>query len=346
MTVHDRLRVLKALLSLEDQQAAGEERKQDGFGSGGQQPMRMLISGHEPKNRLFYDSSQHDALALSASERAQLTAGPPKTIKHRNTRFHTPAVPQSGASTPGGGTPGGTDTDSQAGGTPGPDATGQPGLRYGMLATPSFTPGAGGESPFMTWGDIAGTPLRLDAEDTPLDIGGGPGPKFSMAAFPRKDAITRHMAAKASSSLKRRAASYAGTPLARQAAAAAAAAAADSSGTPSRAGTPKTGGRTPGRDAQTPLSQAGRRLASTLRAAGKTQGRPGEADFQLRASYRPQTPANGSAPRTSSAGAATLVIDSEDAARLAKLRAAALTNKQRLQEGQPGGKLTDDLLDI
>lgn len=31
-----------------------------------------------------------------------------------------------------------------------------------------------------------------------------------MAAFPRKDAITRHMAAKASSSLKRKAAAYAG----------------------------------------------------------------------------------------------------------------------------------------
>ena len=27
---------------------------------------------------------------------------------------------------------------------------------YGRLATPSMTPGAGGESPFMTWGDIAG----------------------------------------------------------------------------------------------------------------------------------------------------------------------------------------------
>lgn len=46
---------------------------------------------------------------------AQLTAGPPKAIAHRNTRFVAQSVPQSGASTPGSSTPGGTDTDSIAG---------------------------------------------------------------------------------------------------------------------------------------------------------------------------------------------------------------------------------------
>ena len=28
----------------------------------------MLLAPHEPKNRLYYDGSQHDAYALSASE--------------------------------------------------------------------------------------------------------------------------------------------------------------------------------------------------------------------------------------------------------------------------------------
>lgn len=51
------------------------------------------------------------------NEQAQLTAGPPKAIAHRNTRFVAPSA-QSGASTPGGSTPGGIDTDSIAGSNP------------------------------------------------------------------------------------------------------------------------------------------------------------------------------------------------------------------------------------
>eukprot|EP00740_Mantoniella_antarctica_P009090 CAMPEP_0181385232 /NCGR_PEP_ID=MMETSP1106-20121128/22438_1 /TAXON_ID=81844 /ORGANISM="Mantoniella antarctica, Strain SL-175" /LENGTH=59 /DNA_ID=CAMNT_0023505255 /DNA_START=30 /DNA_END=205 /DNA_ORIENTATION=+ len=43
-----------------------------------------------------------------------------------------------------------------------------------MVATPSPAPGVN-ESPFMTWGDIQGTPLRLEMEETPVDIGGWGG---------------------------------------------------------------------------------------------------------------------------------------------------------------------------
>ena len=33
----------------------------------------------------------------------------------------------------------------------------------------------------MTWGELEGTPLRLEQEDTPVDIGGsGEGPQFRM----------------------------------------------------------------------------------------------------------------------------------------------------------------------
>jgi len=36
---------------------------------------------------------------------------------------------------------------------------------YKFLRTPSPAPGSGGESPMMTWGDIIGTPLRLEEDD-------------------------------------------------------------------------------------------------------------------------------------------------------------------------------------
>ena len=42
---------------------------------------------------------------------------------------------------------------------------------YSFVRTPSPMPGVD-ESPFITWGEIEGTPLRLEPEDTPIDIGG------------------------------------------------------------------------------------------------------------------------------------------------------------------------------
>lgn len=49
------------------------------------------------------------------------------------------------------------------------------------------------------------------------------------------------------------------------------------------------------RGGATPLSAAGRRLASSLRTAGRTPGAhtPAAEDAQLRASYRVQTPKTG-----------------------------------------------------
>jgi len=40
---------------------------------------------------------------------------------------------------------------------------------YKFLRTPSPAPGTGGESPQMTWGDIIGTPLRLEDDDIEQD---------------------------------------------------------------------------------------------------------------------------------------------------------------------------------
>ena len=83
--------------------------------------------------------------------------------------------------------------------------------RYEVMATPSFTPGPD-ESPLMTWGDLAGTPLRLEAEDDIhvsageagklcffsccVDVGGRgkqwAGSPFGMACTPQAQQASAH----------------------------------------------------------------------------------------------------------------------------------------------------------
>ncbi len=49
------------------------------------------------------------------------------------------------------------------------------------MATPSPAPGVG-DSPFVTWGRLDATPLRLDPLDVPIDSGAGAGRlAFTMA---------------------------------------------------------------------------------------------------------------------------------------------------------------------
>ena len=48
---------------------------------------------------------------------------------------------------------------------------------YGFVATPSPAPGVD-DSPLMTWGQIEGTPFRLDGNQTPLSA--TPGPVFKV----------------------------------------------------------------------------------------------------------------------------------------------------------------------
>lgn len=58
---------------------------------------------------------------------------------------------------------------------------------FPRLATPSLTPGVD-ESPFMTWGEVEGTPLRLDMED---DVALRPedphAPHFRIKELPKRD---------------------------------------------------------------------------------------------------------------------------------------------------------------
>jgi protein DGCR14 len=69
---------------------------------------------------------------------------------------------------------------------------------YGFVGTPSPAPGVD-ESPFMTWGEIEGTPFRLDGSDTPL-INRTPGPSFKIPDMPYRDKLGLELADKAGAS--------------------------------------------------------------------------------------------------------------------------------------------------
>jgi hypothetical protein len=63
---------------------------------------------------------------------------------------------------------------------------------FPRLAIPSLTPGVG-ESPFMTWGEVEGTPLRLDMEDdVPLRPEDPHAPRFRIKEFPKRDQYVSH----------------------------------------------------------------------------------------------------------------------------------------------------------
>lgn len=66
-----------------------------------------------------------------------------------------------------------------------------------MTLSDPFTTGNLGvdESPLMTWGEIDGTPFRLDGSDTP-SVHSTPGPSFRIAAMPARDKLALQLAEK------------------------------------------------------------------------------------------------------------------------------------------------------
>lgn len=66
---------------------------------------------------------------------------------------------------------------------------------FSFIATPSPRPGEC-ESPLMTWGQIEGTPFRLDGSDTPL-LRTSQGPSFRMAEPPKREQLALQLAEKA-----------------------------------------------------------------------------------------------------------------------------------------------------
>ena len=67
------------------------------------------------------------------------------------------------------------------------DPKGLPGSKsYRYMYTPSPAPGVD-QSPFMTWGEIEGTPMLLESENGLGDA--GPGPKFRIDALPTRERV-------------------------------------------------------------------------------------------------------------------------------------------------------------
>lgn len=180
----------------------------------------------------MYDSAEREDAPLTQTEKEELVEGPPKAIAMRNTRFHgkmfdsklreedTVAILYTPVA---GGTPQAwpfAQRDAERARkrydledlrrTPQaldslPKGDGHPGAGYSYVATPSPAPGVD-ESPFMTWGEIEGTPLRLETEDTPIGIGGnGEGPHFKIPAPPTRDARAHALSRDAARSLREKA---------------------------------------------------------------------------------------------------------------------------------------------
>uniref|UniRef100_A0A1B0ESK8 Protein DGCR14 n=2 Tax=Lutzomyia longipalpis TaxID=7200 RepID=A0A1B0ESK8_LUTLO len=70
---------------------------------------------------------------------------------------------------------------------------------FSFVRTPSPHPGVN-ESPLMTWGEIEGTPFRLDGGDTPLHLTNTPA--FRIAETPRREAIALELAERAGERLR------------------------------------------------------------------------------------------------------------------------------------------------
>lgn len=65
---------------------------------------------------------------------------------------------------------------------------------FSLVRTPSPCPGVA-ESPLMTWGQIEGTPFKLDGSDTPLVR--SQGPSFKIAEPPKREKLAMALAEKA-----------------------------------------------------------------------------------------------------------------------------------------------------
>ncbi|EFJ16645.1 hypothetical protein SELMODRAFT_116099 [Selaginella moellendorffii] len=206
-------------------QLTDKDRQTDGYGTSNQPISTLDTWSYTPKNLLMYDSTQRDDAPLTEAEKEERLHGPPKSVNLRSTRFHekifdaklpeeesfsmlyTPA--HHGSSTP-------LDsatrrrydleelrkTPQLGDNAKPPPKAGTAGYSY--VSTPSPAPGVD-SSPFVTWGEIEGTPLRLEMEDTPVGIGGsGDGPHFKIPAPPVRDTRAHSLSREASRNIRER----------------------------------------------------------------------------------------------------------------------------------------------
>jgi len=243
---------------------------QDGFGSSGQPLSGVLWRPEAAQNSLFF--VPHGGYALTVAEQGPASLGPQRCIDARATRFQSAEAAAAAA-----------EGDAEAG------AEERRQGAYSRVATPSVTPGA---SPFMTWGRLDATPLRLDplggefAEGLP---GGGIIPPsssgFHMAQPARRDVVAASLGAGHAAG-----------------------------GAPRQGEPPRRGGATPFRGKQGHLSDTALKV---LRAQRGDSG----ADAALRASYGGRTPLGTPAVSTRSTPRSTPRREAGEAPAAKKARA-------------------------
>lgn len=166
---------------------------------------------YQAKNQLMYVP---DGVPFTAAELAERNRGPAPELVHANTRLPVaPPASASAQSTPSRSPAPGAESaasrlaapwrtelsvasrdridldDLQAGG---PRVPQSPRVgAYSLLPPPSPAPGVTA-SPLVTWGDVMGTPLRLDAPEPH-----GKGPSFKVPETPRRDQLMLQLAEEA-----------------------------------------------------------------------------------------------------------------------------------------------------
>lgn len=207
----------------------------DGFGSSDQPVSTLQGWKYTAKNLLMYHPADRGEVPLTEEEMAERLKGLTKEINRTNTRFRGKMVDYKAKE---------DDTvevlyTPVAGATPFPisDRDGDKMKKYDLedlrktpnrfyvesgkkaengysfVRTPSPAPGVD-ESPFITWGEIEGTPLRLEPEDTPIDIGGnGDGPQFKIPLPPSRDVKAHSLSREAARRLRERSKMFRKPPL-------------------------------------------------------------------------------------------------------------------------------------
>ncbi|CAK7349099.1 unnamed protein product [Dovyalis caffra] len=214
---------------------AKRDRITDGFGTSDQPPSTLEGWNYTAKNLLMYHPADRGEAPLTEEEQVARLKGLTKEINRPNTRFHGKMLDTRPKD----------DGDVEVlytpvvGATPLPmhDRDGDKGKKYDLedlrrtpdrfyvesgkkadngysfVRTPSPAPGVD-ESPFITWGEIEGTPLRLEPEDTPIDIGGGGnGPHFKIPNPPARDVKAHSLSREAARRLREKSKMFQKPPL-------------------------------------------------------------------------------------------------------------------------------------
>ncbi|KAL5199291.1 hypothetical protein ABZP36_020494 [Zizania latifolia] len=213
---------------------AKRDRITDGYGTSGQPPSTLEGAKFIAKNLLMYYPADRGEAPLTDEERAERLKGMTKEIDRPNTRFHGKSVIDDGRAKEAatilyapvaGSTPGGMayhDPDKakkydleDLRKTPNPfyvELGKNADNGYSFVRTPSPAPGVD-ESPFMTWGEIDGTPLRLDPEETPGGSGGNDASHFKIPPPPVRDVKAHLLSRDAARKIKERTKMYTKPPL-------------------------------------------------------------------------------------------------------------------------------------